>query len=152
MYVNVVFVIRCFYSAVSLTLAREQRFIRIIIIQPAITPYLTSLYAIFDFRLRLNLTSLYVLIQLPITPYSNSYYALFNFPLRLNSTSHYAIFNLPLRLILASHYTTFNFPLRLIQLPITPYPTSLYALLNVHVTIMPLIRTCSSCCYAGRRS
>ena len=31
MYVNVVFVIRCFYSAVSLTLVREQHFIRIII-------------------------------------------------------------------------------------------------------------------------
>ena len=30
MYVNVVFVIRCLYSAVSLTLVREQRFIRII--------------------------------------------------------------------------------------------------------------------------
>ena len=30
MYVNVVFVIRCFYSAVSLILVREQRFIRII--------------------------------------------------------------------------------------------------------------------------
>ena len=29
MYVNVVFVIRCLYSAVSLTLVREQRFIRI---------------------------------------------------------------------------------------------------------------------------
>ena len=32
MYVNVFFVIRCLYSAVSLTLVREQRFIRIIII------------------------------------------------------------------------------------------------------------------------
>jgi len=32
MYVNVVFVIRRLYSAVSLTLVREQRFIRIIII------------------------------------------------------------------------------------------------------------------------
>ena len=32
MYVNVVFVIRCLYSAVSLTLVKEQRFIRIIII------------------------------------------------------------------------------------------------------------------------
>ena len=31
-YVSVVFVIRCLYSAVSLTLVREQRFIRIIII------------------------------------------------------------------------------------------------------------------------
>ena len=31
-YVNVIFVIRCLYSAVSLTLVREQRFIRIIII------------------------------------------------------------------------------------------------------------------------
>ena len=31
MYVNVVFVIRCLYSAASLTLVREQRFIRIII-------------------------------------------------------------------------------------------------------------------------
>ena len=30
MYVNVVFVIRCLYSAVSLTLVKEQRFIRII--------------------------------------------------------------------------------------------------------------------------
>ena len=30
MYVIVVFVIRCLYSAVSLTLVREQRFIRII--------------------------------------------------------------------------------------------------------------------------
>ena len=30
MYVGVVFVIRCLYSAVSLTLVREQRFIRII--------------------------------------------------------------------------------------------------------------------------
>ena len=30
MYVNVVFVIRCLYSAVSLTLVREQRFILII--------------------------------------------------------------------------------------------------------------------------
>ena len=30
MYVSVVFVIRCLYSAVSLTLAREQLFIRII--------------------------------------------------------------------------------------------------------------------------
>ena len=30
MYVNVVFVIRCSYSAVSYTLVREQRFIRII--------------------------------------------------------------------------------------------------------------------------
>ena len=30
LYVNVVFVIRCLYSAVSLTLVREQRFIRII--------------------------------------------------------------------------------------------------------------------------
>ena len=30
MYVNVVFVIRCLYSAVSLTLAKEQRFTRII--------------------------------------------------------------------------------------------------------------------------
>ena len=30
MYVNVVFVIRCLYSAVSLTLVIEQRFIRII--------------------------------------------------------------------------------------------------------------------------
>ena len=30
MYVSVVFVIRCLYSAVSLTLVREQRFIRII--------------------------------------------------------------------------------------------------------------------------
>ena len=30
MYINVVFVIRCLYSAVSLTLAKEQRFIRII--------------------------------------------------------------------------------------------------------------------------
>ena len=32
MYVSVVFVIRCLYSAVSLTLIREQRFIRSIII------------------------------------------------------------------------------------------------------------------------
>ena len=32
MYVNVVFVIRCLYRAVSSTLVREQRFIRIIII------------------------------------------------------------------------------------------------------------------------
>ena len=32
MYVNVVFVIRCLYSAVSLTLVKEQRFIIIIII------------------------------------------------------------------------------------------------------------------------
>ena len=32
MYVNVFFVIRCLYSAVSLTLVKEQRFIRIIII------------------------------------------------------------------------------------------------------------------------
>ena len=32
MYVNVAFVIRCVYSAVSLTLVKEQRFIRIIII------------------------------------------------------------------------------------------------------------------------
>ena len=32
MYVNVVFVIRCLYSAVSLTLFKEQRFTRIIII------------------------------------------------------------------------------------------------------------------------
>ena len=32
MYVNVVFVIRCLYRAVSLTLVREQRFIRIIIL------------------------------------------------------------------------------------------------------------------------
>ena len=32
MYVNVVFVVRCLYSAVSLTLVREQRFIRIIIV------------------------------------------------------------------------------------------------------------------------
>ena len=32
MYVNVVFVIRCLYSAVSLTLVKEQRLIRIIII------------------------------------------------------------------------------------------------------------------------
>ena len=31
-YVNVVFVIRCLYSAVSLTLVKEQRFIRVIII------------------------------------------------------------------------------------------------------------------------
>ena len=31
MNVNVVFVIRCLYSAVSLTLVKEQRFIRIII-------------------------------------------------------------------------------------------------------------------------
>ena len=31
MYANVVFVIRCLYSAVSLTLVKEQRFIRIII-------------------------------------------------------------------------------------------------------------------------
>ena len=30
MYVNVVFVIRCLYSAVSLTLVKEERFIRII--------------------------------------------------------------------------------------------------------------------------
>ena len=30
MYVSVVFVIRCLYNAVSLTLVREQRFIRII--------------------------------------------------------------------------------------------------------------------------
>ena len=30
MYVNVVFVIRCMHSAVSLTLVKEQRFIRII--------------------------------------------------------------------------------------------------------------------------
>ena len=30
MYVNVVFVISCLYSAVSLTLVREQRFVRII--------------------------------------------------------------------------------------------------------------------------
>ena len=30
MYVNVLFVIRCLYSAVSLTLVKEQRFIRII--------------------------------------------------------------------------------------------------------------------------
>ena len=30
MYVNVVFVIRCLYSTVSLTLVKEQRFIRII--------------------------------------------------------------------------------------------------------------------------
>ena len=30
MFANVVFVIRCLYSAVSLTLVREQRFIRII--------------------------------------------------------------------------------------------------------------------------
>ena len=30
MYVSVVFVIRCLYSAVSLTLVREQRLIRII--------------------------------------------------------------------------------------------------------------------------
>ena len=29
MYVNVVFVIRCLYSAVSLTLVKEQRFLRI---------------------------------------------------------------------------------------------------------------------------
>ena len=29
MYVNVFFVIRCLYSAVSLTLVREQRFIRV---------------------------------------------------------------------------------------------------------------------------
>ena len=32
MYVNVVFVMRCLYSAVSLTLVREQHLIRIIII------------------------------------------------------------------------------------------------------------------------
>ena len=32
MYVNVVFVIRCLYSAVSLTLFKEQSFIRIIIL------------------------------------------------------------------------------------------------------------------------
>ncbi len=32
MYVNVVFVIRCLYSAVSLTLVKEQRFIRIILL------------------------------------------------------------------------------------------------------------------------
>ena len=32
MYVNVVFVIRCLYSAVSLTLVKEQSYIRIIII------------------------------------------------------------------------------------------------------------------------
>ena len=32
MYVNVFFVIRCLYSTVSLTLVREQHFIRIIII------------------------------------------------------------------------------------------------------------------------
>ena len=32
MYVNVVFVIICLYSAVNLTLVKEQRFIRIIII------------------------------------------------------------------------------------------------------------------------
>ena len=32
MYVNVVFVVRCLYGAVSLTLVREQCFIRIIII------------------------------------------------------------------------------------------------------------------------
>ena len=32
MYGKVVFVIRCLFSAVSLTLVREQRFIRIIII------------------------------------------------------------------------------------------------------------------------
>ena len=32
MYVNVVFVIRCLYSAMSLTLVREQRFIIIILI------------------------------------------------------------------------------------------------------------------------
>ena len=32
MYVNVVFVIRCLYSAVSLTLVKKYRFIRIIII------------------------------------------------------------------------------------------------------------------------
>ena len=32
MYVNVFFVISCQYSAVSVTLVREQRFIRIIII------------------------------------------------------------------------------------------------------------------------
>ena len=31
MYINVVSVIRCLYSAVSLTLVKEQRFIRIII-------------------------------------------------------------------------------------------------------------------------
>ena len=30
MYVNVIFVIRCLYSAVSLTLVKEHRFIRII--------------------------------------------------------------------------------------------------------------------------
>ena len=30
MYVNVVFVLRCLYSAVSLTLVKEQRFIRIL--------------------------------------------------------------------------------------------------------------------------
>ena len=32
MYVNVVFVIRCLYSAVSLILVKEQRFIRIMIV------------------------------------------------------------------------------------------------------------------------
>ena len=32
MYVNVLFVIRCLYSTVSLTLVKEKRFIRIIII------------------------------------------------------------------------------------------------------------------------
>ena len=36
MYVNVVFVIRCLYSAVSLTLVKEYRFIRIIIISHTI--------------------------------------------------------------------------------------------------------------------
>ena len=38
MYVDVVFVISCLYSAVSLTLVREQRFIRIIIIIAALEP------------------------------------------------------------------------------------------------------------------
>ena len=32
MYVNLVFVIKCLYSAVSLTLVKEQRFIRIILL------------------------------------------------------------------------------------------------------------------------
>ena len=52
MYVNVVFVVRCLYIAVSLTLVKEQRLIRIIII-------ITVPLARVVFKLRICLTDMF---------------------------------------------------------------------------------------------
>ena len=51
-YVSVVFVIRCLYIAVSLTLVKEQRFIRIIIV-------ITAPLARVVFKLRISLTDMF---------------------------------------------------------------------------------------------